>query len=289
MDTNGLTIYEYADKILFNWCRLKGYSKTNTYGVYRSNLFIILNGLPKLQESHILEIQEFACQFNNDYTRKNICVVIRWLWKNVFNSEIDWRLLPYPKIKRKVQPIYSYEESIAILCNLENTKQEAIIGLLISEGLRISEPCSILLTDCEPKERKMVLRSNKGDEDRIVYPPENVWELIDRYLNSWYRKPVKYLFEGQIIGDPYTPASIRTFVKRACGRSNVPYKKVHAFRRFNITWSVENGAALTALAIRAGHKSTKTIEKSYINHSSSFLKSVVSPMTNIPLQNLLTK
>lgn len=38
METNGLTIYEYADKILFNYCRLKGYSQTNTYPVYRSNL-----------------------------------------------------------------------------------------------------------------------------------------------------------------------------------------------------------------------------------------------------------
>lgn len=288
MDTLGLTIYEYADKVLFNYCRLKGYSQTNTYGVYRSNLFVILSGLPKLEKSSILEIQDFAATYKNDSTRKNICVVIRWLWKYVFNSEIDWRLLPYPKYKKKVQPIYSYDEAMAILSNLENEKQEAIVGLMIDAGARIGEPCSIFLTDYFPKERKIILRSNKGDEDRIIFISENVLTLINNYQSKWYKPTVKYLFEGLNKGEPYTQASIRAFFKRACFRANVEYKKVHALRRFNITWSVENGVPLSVTALKVGHKTTRTIEKSYIIHSPTFLKSVQSPMTNINLQKLIS-
>lgn len=266
-------------KHLYLWCKMKGYSMDNTFPVYRDILNKILNKFPNLEATPLIEIQEYTASITNDNTRKNTCVLIRWAFNTVLHKPIDWRDLPYPKRKRKIQPIYSHEEAMTIFNSITNHKQKAILALIIDQGLRISEPLKIQVKDCHSKDRSIILRSTKGDEDRVIYPSEAVWKYIKRYWNEYRKQPAdKYLFDGQIKGMPYTKESIRGFVKTHCKITGTTYKKVHAFRRYSITWSHENGASLNALAERSGHKSTKTIERHYLNHSPSYLKSVVSPL-----------
>lgn len=209
MNTEGLSVYDYCHKRLFNYIRLKGYSYQNTYLPYRSYLDKILSRFPEPQNVGLLAIQEFASEYTNDHSRKNICVILRWLFRDVIEKPLDWRSLPYPKPKIKIKEVYSHDEMIRVLNAIENEKQKAIAGLIIDCGLRISEPCAIRLTDCNSKERRIILRSTKGDNDRNIYPSEYVWRLIKNYWNKWDVKPKVYLFEGQYKGEPYTPESIR--------------------------------------------------------------------------------
>jgi len=265
-------------KYLYLWCKMKGYSMDNTFPVYRDTLNKILRQFPKLETTTLLEIQEYAASIPNDNTRKNTCVLIRWAFNTVLHKPIDWRDLPYPKRKRKIQPIYSHEEAMKIFNSVKHEKQKAILALIIDQGLRISEPCPILIADCNSKERSIILRSAKGDEDRVIYPSEFVWKLIKSYWKKYEKKITdKYLFDGQVKGNPYTEESIRGFVRQHCWLSGVPYKQVHAFRRYSITFSHEHGASLPALAERSGHKTTRTIEKHYLNHSPAYLKTAASP------------
>lgn len=267
------------EKHLYLWCKMKGYSMENTFTVYRSTLRNILQKFPALQAVPLIEIQEYAASITNDNTRKNTCVLLRWAFNTVLHKPIDWRDLPYPKRKQKIQPIYSEEEAIRILNATKSPKQKAIIALIIDCGLRISEPCAIYLTGCNCNERRIILRSAKGGNDRTVYPSQYVWDLMHDYIENWHTTPKIYLFEGQTAGMPYTTSSIRQFIERSCGISGVQYKKVHSFRRFAITWQAENGVPLSVIAEKSGHKSTKTIERHYINHSASYMRDVVSPLS----------
>lgn len=211
INKEGLSTYDYCHKRLFNYCRLNGYSSTNTFPVYKAILNQILAKFPEPENIGLLQIQEFASSFSNDNTRRNICIILRWLFNTVYQKNLDWRELPYPKRKKKVQPIYELHELTAVLNAIKNEKQKAMLALIIDQGLRISEPCNILISDCNSKEGKMVLRSAKGDNDRVIYPTQFVWDLIKIYWNSWDVKPQKYLFEGQTAGNPYTTESIRSF------------------------------------------------------------------------------
>lgn len=267
------------EKHLYLWCKMKGYSMGNTFPVYRDTLNKILRQFPKLESATLIQIQEYAAAIPNDNTRKNTCVLIRWAFNTVLHKPIDWRDLPYPKCKRKVQPIYTHEEAMRILHATKSPKQRALLALLIDCGLRISEPCAIYLKDCNCDERSIVLRSAKGDNDRIVYPSQYVWDLLMDYIETWHTTPKVYLFEGQTAGNPYTDSAIRQFIIRSCLVAGVEYKKVHSFRRFLITWQVENGVPLTAIAENSGHKTIKTIEQSYTIHSPAYRKSISSPFT----------
>ena len=266
-------------KHLYLWCKMKEYSMENTYPVYRDTLNKILRQFPKLEETPLIEIQEYAASIPNDNTRKNTCVLIRWAFNTVLHKPIDWRDLPYPKRTRKVQPIYTHEEAIRILQATKSPKQKALLALVIDQGLRISEPCAIYLSDCNMDERRIILRATKGGNERIIYPSQYVWDLLKDYIETWHTLPNVYLFEGQEEGMPYTTSSIRQFVERSCGIAGVPYKKVHAFRRYLITWSIENKIDITAVADKVGHKTIKTIQESYLYHSANYLKSIETPFS----------
>jgi integrase/recombinase XerD len=275
-----LSTYDYCHKRLFNYIRLKGYSESNTLTVYKSILDKILVRFPEPKEVDLLQIQDFAGEFKNDNTRKNVCVVLRWLFNTVYEKNLNWYELPYPKKKKKVQPIYLKDDIFKVFEAVENTKQKTIIALIIDCGLRISEPCPILVTDCNSKERSIILRSAKGDNDRVIYPSEFVWNLIAKYWKEWDKKITdKYLFDGMEKGKPYTPESIRETLKRYCKKTNVKYLGVHAIRRFNITWQVENDVPATVVAHKVGHATSKTIEKTYLIHSNNYLRNTKSPLT----------
>lgn len=279
MNTEGLTIRDYLEKRLLNYVMLNGGSKTNTFNVYKCNLHLIINRFPDPEKAQLLEIQDFALSYKNEHTRKNICVVIRWLFNKVLGWNIQKNDLPYPKFKKKVQPIYQEEDIMKVMNAISNEKQKAILALIIDCGLRISEPCGILIVDCNSKERSIVLRSAKGDNDRVIYPSPKVWDLIKIYWNEWKKqKTDKYLFDGQKKDEPYCETSIRQTIKRYCKITGVKYMGVHAIRRFMITWSIEKEVPISVVASKAGHASTKTVERSYIIHSPTYLRNTNSPL-----------
>lgn len=275
-------------KHLYLWCKMKGYSMENTFPVYRDTLNKVLRKFPHLEEATITQIQEYAISIENENTRKNTLVVIRWAFNTVLKKPIDWRDLPYPKRKRKVQPIYSEQEVATLFSSLKNEKQKAIFALLVDCGLRASEPCSILLSDCFIDEQKIIIRSCKGGKDRTIYPSEYVWGLLSDYIETWHTTPTKYLFEGAKKQMPYTKSSIRQFVERSCKIAGVEFKGLHSFRRFNGTWKVQNGIPETIVADMLGHSSVKPLHKHYLIHSPFYLKNLASPLMKNNLQkNLL--
>lgn len=270
---------EYYQQRLVNYLRLSGSKSVSTFTVYQSTLNLILNRFPDPEKADLLQIQEFAIGFTNDNTRKNICVVLRWLFNKCLNRNIQWYELPYPKRKQKVQPVYQQADIMKVLHTITNEKQKALLALVIDCGLRVSEPCRILLTDCNSKNRSIIIRGAKGDNDRTVYPSENVWKLIKIYWQAWQgQQPVKYLFEGHRPSLPYTEESVRGFLKANCQKAGVKYLGVHAIRRFTGTWEIENGVPLTVTANKFGHKGTRTLEKHYVIHSPVYLKNSLSPM-----------
>lgn len=272
---------EYYHQRMYNYLRLKGSTSVSTLTVYKSTLDIILKHFEQPETADLLQIQNFALQFKNDHTRKNICVILRWLYNKVLNRNMQWHELPYPKRKQKVQPVYNHDDIIKVMQAIRSPKQKAMLALMIDCGLRISEPCAIYIKDCSSKNRSITLRSAKGDNDRVIYPSPFVWQLIKTYWNTLKTKPATYLFEGEKPNMPYTETSIRQFLKHYCKKCNVKYVGSHAIRRHTGTWMVENEVPLTVAANILGHKSVKTLEKHYVIHSPLYMKKVASPLAQL--------
>lgn len=235
----------------------------------------------KPEDLSTLQIREILCRQEKPAMLDVAVTAVRQFYLHVLARELDWKQLPYPKIPRKIQPIYTEHEINKLLPAITNAKHKAIILLMIDCGLRVSEPCSILIADCNADKQSLIIRSGKGQQDRTVYPSSAVWEIFIAYLDSILPTPHKYLFEGDCPGRPYSTRSIQQFLRHYCHKANIQYKTPHAIRRFNGTWSIENGVPITAIANNHGHKSVKTTEKHYIIHSPSYLKELPSPMKTL--------
>lgn len=270
------------EKHLYLWCKNKGYSMESTFIKYRTILRQVLCKFPNLETTPLIEIQEYSAAIDNPQTRNNTLVVIRWAFNVVLKKPIDWRDLPYSKRERKIQEIYTHEEAIKILQATKSPKQKALLSLIIDAGMRASEPCSILLSDCSIDEQKIIIRQAKGRKDRTVFPSAYVWELLKDYIETWHRTPTKYLFEGEKKEMPYTTSSIRQFVERSCKIAGVKYKGIHSFRRMNGSWKVQNGVPETVVADLLGN-SVKTLHKHYLIHNTDYLRNTTSPLQNISL------
>jgi len=268
------------EKQLYLWCKNKEYSMENTFLKYRTILRQVLGKFPNLDTTPLTDIQEYTADITNPNTRKNTLVVIRWAFNTVLHKPIDWRDLPYPQKVHKLQAIYTQSEVVRIIEATKNPKQKALLALIVDTGMRCSEPCSILLSDCKIDEQKITIRQAKGRKDRAVFPSAYVWELLFDYLEHHHKTPEKLLFEGEQIGMPYTTSSIRQFVERSCKIAGVEYKGIHSFRRFNGSWKVQNGVPETVVADLLGN-SVKTLHKHYLIHNQDYLRGTISPLQNI--------
>lgn len=80
-----LSTHEYYHKHLFTDYILNENKKQGTYIVYRAILNQILAQFPAPENTTQEELSEFICLFKNNKTRKNICIILKWL----FNVKLE--------------------------------------------------------------------------------------------------------------------------------------------------------------------------------------------------------
>ncbi|MBW7848805.1 MAG: tyrosine-type recombinase/integrase [Bacteroidales bacterium] len=178
-------------------------------------------------------------------------------------------------MRDKVLPgIYSKEEVEKILQQIANPKHKAMIFLIYSSGLRISEVLHLRKEDLQRDRGLLFIRKSKGRKDRFTTLANNALTLIDTYLAD--NNPKEYLFEGQF-GGRYSTTSIRNVLHEAKRRAGVTTKgSVHTLRHSFATHLLENGTDLRYIQELLGHESSKTTEI-YTHVSNLNLAKITSP------------
>jgi integrase/recombinase XerD len=122
---------------------------------------------------------------------------------------------------------------------------------------------------------KILLRSAKGNKDRLTVLAPNTLSLLERYYREY--KPNQYLFEGPD-GGQYSESSIRQILKDSMRKARV-YKlgaKVHSLRHSFATHLIEQGVATRYVQELLGHSSIRTTEI-YTHVTQLHLNSIQSP------------
>jgi len=164
--------------------------------------------------------------------------------------------LQSPKKSRKLPTILSQEEIIDLLRCTKNLKHKAIIALLYSCGLRISELRSLKLCDINIDRKQLFIENSKGRKDRYVSFADSFISLLTNYLFSY--KPKYYFVEG-ISGKQYSAESVRQFIKRNCKLAQI-YRPItpHTLRHSYATHLLENGVDIRYIQSLLGHASPET-------------------------------
>lgn len=200
----------------------------------------------------------------------------------------DFRKRPevMENLKRMKEPIFvpvilSREEIQLMLDNATNSKIRAIIALMYSSGLRLTE-CSLLKIHDFDKGRMLIhIKNAKGGKERYaVYST-----TAQTYLRQYYReyKPKDYLFEGQKEGTALSRRRYQDYIVETARRAGIT-KKVspHTMRHSFATHLLEAGKPIRAIQELLGHASLTTTTL-YTQVSTELLKSVGSPL-DLPIE-----
>jgi len=171
-------------------------------------------------------------------------------------TKINDLILERPKKSRKLPSVLSQEEVLEIIRCTQNLKHRAILTLIYSCGLRISELTNLELVDFHIERKQLIIKNGKGRKDRYVSLADSFLPLLSNYYYSY--KPKVYFVEGQN-GGKYSTESVRQFLRKSCSRAQI--KKTvtpHTLRHSYATHLLENGVDIRYIQSLLGHAKPET-------------------------------
>lgn len=179
-------------------------------------------------------------------------------------------LISSPKVGRKLPPTLSFPEiekvlSIIDLSTPEGTRNRAILEVLYSSGLRVSELVEMQLSECF-FDIGFIRIIGKGNKTRLVPIGKDAIHYTEIYLENIRKFQVikeeasNYVFLNRR-GNKLTRVMIFLIIKDLVAQAGI-HKNVspHTFRHSFATHLIEGGADLRAVQEMLGHESITTTE-----------------------------
>jgi len=173
--------------------------------------------------------------------------------------------LRQPKIKDTLnERILSEEEVTAMIETQQNPRNQAILLLLYTGGLRVNELCTLRWQDLSArKPGGQMTIFGKGGKTRIVLLPELVWKKLSQLKgNAAPSDPVFMSREKDSFGRTLDQSQVNRIVAKAALAAGID-KKVspHWLRHAHATHSLSRGAPLHLVQNTLGHSSVATTSR----------------------------
>lgn len=173
-----------------------------------------------------------------------------------------------PKLGRYLPAVLSVEEVAAIMDSVDlssasGMRDRAILEMLYGCGLRVSELCSLRISDVYLDEG-FVRVTGKGDKQRLVPLGELAADCFVRYMHCRPEPALQSCADIVFLnmkGGPLSRVSVFNMVKRQAMIAGVNKEiSPHTFRHSFATHMIENGADLRVVQEMLGHESILTTE-----------------------------
>lgn len=141
-----------------------------------------------------------------------------------------------------------------LLASIDNVRDDALIRLGLSVGLRVSEVVNIRISEIEFERGLIKIWDEKKDNWRLVMPTLETMTAIKQYLNTLEREP-KLLF-------PISTKTVERIIQRYSKQALGFVISWHALRTTYVTRSVELEQSPAVVMVNTGD-SPATILKHY--------------------------
>lgn len=201
-------------------------------------------------------------------------------FREIKHRKFDHDILPRPKIEQKHPDILSTEEIQEMINITSNIKHKAVIAIMYSCALRVSEVINLKIKDIDSKNKRINVRESKGKIDRVVMLDKSILELLREYWRLY--KTSVYIFEGAT-GNQYSITSVQNIVKSKAKEAGINKRiSSHSLRHSCLTQLIKNGVDLRRVQKIAGHKNINTTAN-YIKMIDSDILDTESPISSINL------
>ena len=272
MDKNTQTIlkdYRYYLKVE------RGMSPNTVSAYCRDIRGFLETGGENPAEAGTESVGEYLCACSQDLSARSQARLMSSL-----RSFFDWMILEgdrkdnpcdgidSPKIGRHLPDVLSVEEVDAIMKSVNTSspgglRDRAILEILYGCGLRVSEACSLRISDIF-MEKGFLRVIGKGDKQRLVPMGEMARDALSDYLAARPRaataKDSDIVFLNRF-GARMSRVSVFNIVRRQALLAGISKTiSPHTFRHSFATHLVENGADLRVVQEMLGHESILTTE-----------------------------
>jgi site-specific recombinase XerD len=178
-----------------------------------------------------------------------------------------------PKVSRKQVTFLHYDEVERLISGIDigseaGLRDRAIVELLFSSGLRVSELTNLNRDHVNTRRREFMVRG-KGQKDRPVFISEGTADWVDRYLEARqdslaplfisYSKNVEPTTSGDF--RRLTPRSIQRMVSKYALLAGITkHVSPHTMRHSFATDLLMNGADIRSVQSMLGHSSITTTQ-----------------------------
>ncbi len=194
----------------------------------------------------------------------------RFLKLDGFVEEDITEMVKSPKIAMRLPDVLSLQEIDDIINSIDLSKAEgqrnrAVIEMLYSCGLRVSELCGLKISDLYLKEQ-FIRVTGKGDKQRLVPVSSRAVAELEAYFEDRSGIEIKrgyedYVFISERLKKPLSRITVFRIIKELAGNAGIK-KSVspHTFRHSFATHLLEGGANLRVIQAMLGHESISTTE-----------------------------
>jgi len=263
------------DQFLF-FLKSEQYVSLHTLKAYTLDLNEFLDFVSKKpKDIDNLDIRSFLASLHHRKLKKSsisrklatIRSFFKYLHREGYVKKNPAKLVSSPKVPRELPRFLSVDEVFSLMetpagDTFKPTRDKAILELLYSSGLRVSELTSLDMSDLDFKE-SLIRVKGKGRKERIIPVGSKAMEALQNYLpeRMSQKKTTAALFINNR-GSRLTQRSVRRVLSHYCRMIKIKGNlSPHGLRHTFATHLLHEGADLRAIQELLGHSSLSTTQK----------------------------
>lgn len=235
----------------------------------------------KLSEESIRKYVVGLSERHSPATVKVHVAAIRFLYTRTLNCPERVQSLFFPKVPHHLPDILSREEVKCLLEAIDTPMHRAVLMTAYGAGMRISEACSLLITDIDSQRGLFHIREGKRARDRYVMLSPTLLTALREYWKL-YRPAIPVLFPGDKPGSSVSHDSVRNSLRHACQKLGLTKRVTpHSLRHAFATHLLEDGADIRTIQVLLGHGSIRSTAR-YTHVSAAHICKTKSPLDTLP-------
>lgn len=207
---------------------------------------------------------------------------IRFLLEVTLDQAVNHKRVPRLREQKRLPKVLSQEELRKIFECASPLHNRVIFMTLYGGGLRISEVCSLKVSDIDSEQMRIFIRDGKGGKDRYTLLSQTNLDALRDYWRQYRPKhPDGWLFLNHSGSNHAQPRMIQKALDRAILGAGIRKEvTVHTFRASFATHLLENGVDIFTVKRLMGHSCLRSLA-SYMGVT-KFEAALQSPLDSLP-------
>lgn len=225
------------------------------------------------------DIKEYLSKFDEPNTQRANHSAIKKFYEICLGQKNKFKYIPYCRKSNKLPLVLSVDEIQSMFKVCDNLKHKAILAILYSCGLRVSELINLKWAHIDRSRMIVNVIQAKGKKDRQVALTPSLIPLLEKYYFQYKSK--EYVLNGQNGVLQYSARSVGEVIKQLADKAGIKKRVyVHLIRHCTFTHLVEMGTDIALIQKLAGHSNIKTTNI-YCHISDSLISKIQSPLSQI--------